>query len=132
MKYETVICVCIGPARNPAGRLGAAAATVTAEEVEEAPAGEVGSRFILRAGAQRQPMWLPLHGLYNVDNCLAAAACDSFAAEPPGDAGLLALPNFLATPHIGGSAEEAILAMGRAAIAGLADNAVPDPLTGNL
>lgn len=63
---------------------------------------------------------------------LAAAACDAFATEPPGDADLLALPNFLATPHIGGSAEEAILAMGRAAIAGLADNAVPDPLTGDL
>jgi D-3-phosphoglycerate dehydrogenase len=42
------------------------------------------------------------------------------------------LPNFLATPHIGGSAEEAILAMGRGAIAGLADNAVPDPATGNI
>jgi D-3-phosphoglycerate dehydrogenase len=38
---------------------------------------------------------------------------------------LLNLPNFLATPHIGGSAEEAILNMGRAAIAGLDDNQVP-------
>jgi D-3-phosphoglycerate dehydrogenase len=50
---------------------------------------------------------------------LAAAAFDVFALEPPGDAELLALPNFLGTPHIGGSTEEAILAMGRAAIDGL-------------
>ena len=48
-----------------------------------------------------------------------AAAFDVFAAEPPSDVELLELPNFLATPHIGGSAEEAILAMGRAAINGL-------------
>ena len=40
---------------------------------------------------------------------------------------VLSLPNFLATPHIGGSAEEARLAMGRAAIRGLFDNAVPEP-----
>ena len=60
------------------------------------------------------------------DNRIAAAAFDVFAVEPPEDKELLELPNFLVTPHIGGSAEEAILAMGMAAIEGL-DNA-KDPL----
>jgi len=50
---------------------------------------------------------------------LSGAAFDVFAQEPPGDLELLRLPNFLATPHIGGSTEEAVLAMGRAAIQGL-------------
>ncbi|MGJ3259862.1 MAG: phosphoglycerate dehydrogenase [Rhodospirillales bacterium] len=61
------------------------------------------------------------------DGRLAAAAFDVFAAEPPEDTELLNLPNFLATPHIGGSAEEAIVAMGRAAIRGLDDFRIPEP-----
>jgi D-3-phosphoglycerate dehydrogenase len=57
---------------------------------------------------------------------LAAAAFDVFAEEPPHDTELLNLPNFLATPHIGGSAEEAILAMGKSAIDGLDVNVIPE------
>lgn len=52
---------------------------------------------------------------------IAAAAFDVFANEPPVDRNLLGLANFFATPHIGGSTEEAILAMGLAAINGLED-----------
>ncbi|CDL00655.1 putative D-3-phosphoglycerate dehydrogenase [Magnetospirillum gryphiswaldense MSR-1 v2] len=50
---------------------------------------------------------------------LGGAAFDVFNNEPPEDMELLQLPNFLALPHIGGSAEEAVLAMGFAAIDGL-------------
>ncbi|MEO5373692.1 MAG: phosphoglycerate dehydrogenase [Alphaproteobacteria bacterium] len=62
-----------------------------------------------------------------MDGRLAGAAFDVFAVEPPEDRELLALPNVLATPHIGGSAEEAVLAMGRAAIEGLDRNELPLP-----
>lgn len=58
---------------------------------------------------------------------IAAACFDVFAIEPPTDDELLTLPNFFATPHIGGSAEEARLAMGRAAIRGLTENFLPEP-----
>jgi D-3-phosphoglycerate dehydrogenase len=55
---------------------------------------------------------------------LGGAALDVFAIEPPTDQELLELPNFLVTPHIGGSAYEAILAMGIAAIDGLDNNKI--------
>lgn len=56
---------------------------------------------------------------------IAAAACDVFSVEPPKKSSLLTMSNFLATPHIGGSSEEAILAMGKAAILGLTKNSIP-------
>ena len=62
-----------------------------------------------------------------MSGALFAAAFDVFVSEPPEDQELLDLPNFLATPHIGGSAAEAILSMGRAAIKGLSDHRVPEP-----
>ncbi len=58
---------------------------------------------------------------------LSAACADVFASEPAFDSPLIALPNFFGTPHIGGSAAEARLAMGRIAIEGIFDNAVPVP-----
>lgn len=51
---------------------------------------------------------------------LAGAACDVFQMEPDANPRLVALPSFLGTPHIGGASQEAQLAMGRAAIDGLA------------
>lgn len=60
-----------------------------------------------------------------LENRLAAAAFDVFVDEPPQDLELINLKNFLATPHIGGSSEESILAMGKAAIEGLDRSEIP-------
>ena len=56
-----------------------------------------------------------------IEGKLAGAALDVFAVEPLVDLEFLKLDNVLITPHIGGSTEEAILAMGMAAIKGLDD-----------
>lgn len=58
---------------------------------------------------------------------LAGAGFDVFLEEPPQDQDLINLANFMVTPHIGGSSEEAILSMGRAAIDGLEAFSLPDP-----
>ncbi len=50
---------------------------------------------------------------------IAGAALDVFEEEPITNRGLLLLDNLVCTPHIGGNAKEAILAMGRAAIQSL-------------
>jgi len=57
-----------------------------------------------------------------IDHKLAGAAFDVFQNEPPADTELVMLPNFVGTPHVGASTTEAVLAMGRAAIAGLDDD----------
>jgi len=49
-------------------------AEVRARELAPEPEG-IGSRFVLEAGGESREVRLPLHGLYNVENCLAAAAC---------------------------------------------------------
>jgi len=59
---------------------------------------------------------------------IGAAAFDVFRIEPPLDYELLELSNFYATPHIGGSAIEAIDAMGRAAINGLDNYSLPSEI----
>jgi phosphoglycerate dehydrogenase-like enzyme len=60
-----------------------------------------------------------------IEKKLAAAAFDVFINEPPSDFELLNLPNFFATPHLGGSAYEAIIAMGKSAIDGLDLHSIP-------
>jgi D-3-phosphoglycerate dehydrogenase len=61
-----------------------------------------------------------------LDGRLGGAFFDVLAVEPPVDLDFLTLPNMLVTPHVGGSAEEAVLAMGRAAIKGLDEHRIPD------
>ena len=50
------------------------------------------------------------------DGIIAGAAIDVYDEEPPLDLNLLELPNLICTPHTGGNAEEAVLAMGISAI----------------
>jgi len=50
---------------------------------------------------------------------IAGAAIDVYNEEPPVDQEFISLPNLICTPHIGGNAEEAVLAMGKASIDGL-------------
>jgi len=66
-----------------------------------------------------------------VDRRIAGAAADVFTIEPPVDRDLLQLPTFIGTPHVGGSTEEAVLAMGRAAIAGLDSGSGSPNVTSN-
>jgi D-3-phosphoglycerate dehydrogenase len=51
-----------------------------------------------------------------IDGTIAGAALDVYEEEPPTDMELLQLPNFFCTPHIGGNADEAVMAMGMSAI----------------
>ena len=61
-----------------------------------------------------------------INNKITGAALDVFEVEPPVDLSFATMDNVLITPHIGGSTEEAILAMGMAAIEGLENS--EDPL----
>ena len=54
-----------------------------------------------------------------IEKRIAGAALDVFSVEPLVDKDFAHLDNVLITPHIGGSTEEAVLAMGLAAIDGL-------------
>jgi phosphoglycerate dehydrogenase-like enzyme len=54
-----------------------------------------------------------------IEGKIAGAALDVFEQEPPVDREFAHIDNVMITPHIGGSTEEAIIAMGEAAIEGL-------------
>ena len=47
---------------------------------------------------------------------IGGAALDVYDTEPPTDKELIQIPNLMNTPHIGGNAHEAVIAMGDAAI----------------
>lgn len=51
-----------------------------------------------------------------INHQIAGAALDVFEQEPPSDLSFLQLSNIICTPHIAGNSNEAVLAMGRAAI----------------
>ncbi|EAH4585624.1 TPA: phosphoglycerate dehydrogenase [Campylobacter jejuni] len=55
------------------------------------------------------------------EKIIAGAAIDVYEQEPPKDYDFISLPNLICTPHIGGNAKEAVLAMGESAIKNLVD-----------
>ncbi len=57
---------------------------VAASDLAPAPGG-IGTSFVLWAGGRSQLLQLPLHGRYNVENCLAAAACAVSLGVPLAD-----------------------------------------------
>lgn len=61
------------------------------------------------------------------DGHLSGAAFDVLTIEPPMDSSFSKHPGIIVTPHIGGSSEDAVLAMGRAAIEGLRTARIPGP-----
>jgi D-3-phosphoglycerate dehydrogenase len=61
------------------------------------------------------------------DGRITGAAFDVFADEPTKYLEIMDLPNFIGTPHIGGSAREAWEAMARAGISGVGENSIPEP-----
>ncbi len=54
-----------------------------------------------------------------MNNLISGAALDVYEEEPPIDKEMLALPNLICTPHIGGNSYEAVVAMGESAISHL-------------
>lgn len=52
---------------------------------------------------------------------IAGAALEAFEVEPVQDKELIALPNLICTPHLGGNSKESILAMGYSSIGHLKD-----------
>ncbi len=63
------------------------------------------------------------------DGRIAGAGFDVFHEEPVDSPELIGSPDFVGLPHMGASAREAWLAMGRSGLRGVTENAVPSPGT---